>query len=175
MQESTIVSINHNGEYFINSLGEDNSEVSKGEKQSLGVIAGRVRARLEIYPSMKVFVRGDANVAYGSVVSLMSFLQKNGVDEIRLISTIDKTRDKRLAELKRAEKRVENERYKVQQRLKKLKAKVKQEKQAKAKAEKNRKDAEQKIKLALKKKRLPEKKAKEAEASKFEKKNILNR
>ncbi len=83
----------------------------------------------------------------------------------RLID-IKQKREKHLADLKRAEKRVENERYKEQQRLKKLKAKVKQEKQAKAKAEKNRKAAEQKIKQALKKKKLAEKKAREAEKRK---------
>mgnify|MGYP001581496153 FL=1 len=85
-QQPTIVTINKDGDYFINSLNEDDSEVSKGEKLPLGVIAGRVSARLEIYPSMKVFVRGDANVAYGSVVSLMSFLQKNGVDKVGIVT-----------------------------------------------------------------------------------------
>ncbi|MBC8493770.1 MAG: protein TolR [Candidatus Thioglobus sp.] len=85
-QQPTIVTINKDGDYFINSLNEDDSEVSKGEKLPLGVIAGRVSARLEIYPSMKVFVRGDANVAYGSVVSLMSFLQKNGVNKVGIVT-----------------------------------------------------------------------------------------
>jgi biopolymer transport protein TolR len=35
---------------------------------------------------MKVFVRGDASVAYGVVVSLMSFLQKNGVDKVGIVT-----------------------------------------------------------------------------------------
>jgi len=35
---------------------------------------------------MKVFVRGDREVAYGSVVSLMSFLQNNGVDKVGIIT-----------------------------------------------------------------------------------------
>ena len=85
-QQPTIVTINKEGEYFINSLNEDESNVSKGEKLPLGIIAGRVSARLEIYPTMKVFVRGDANVAYGSVVSLMSFLQKNGVNKVGIVT-----------------------------------------------------------------------------------------
>ncbi|MBT3276581.1 protein TolR [Candidatus Thioglobus sp.] len=85
-QQPTIVTINKEGEYFINSLDEDGSDVSKGEKLPLGIIAGRVSARLEIYPSMKVFVRGDASVAYGVVVSLMSFLQKNGVDKVGIVT-----------------------------------------------------------------------------------------
>jgi biopolymer transport protein TolR len=85
-QQPTIVTINKEGEYFINSLEDENSDVSEGEKLPLGIIAGRVSARLEIYPSMKVFVRGDANVAYGVVVSLMSFLQKNGVDKVGIVT-----------------------------------------------------------------------------------------
>ncbi len=84
--QPTIVTINKNGEYFINSLDEDTSEISEGERLPLGIIAGRVSARLEIYPNMKVFVRGDENVAYGSVVSLMAFLQKNGVDKVGIVT-----------------------------------------------------------------------------------------
>ncbi|BBB23559.1 biopolymer transport protein TolR [Isorropodon fossajaponicum endosymbiont JTNG4] len=85
-QQPTIITIDKQGKYFINSLNEDNSDVAKGEKLPLGIIAGRVSARLEIYPQMKVFVRGDKQVAYGSVVSLMSFLQKNGVDKIGIVT-----------------------------------------------------------------------------------------
>jgi len=88
-QQPTIITINKDGEYFINSLNEDNSDIVQGEKLPLGIIAGRVSARLEIYPSMKVFVRGDANVAYGSVVSLMSFLQKQGVDKVGIVTESD--------------------------------------------------------------------------------------
>lgn len=85
-QQPTIITINKEGDYFINSLNEDDSNITKGEKLPLGIIAGRVSARLEVYPSMKVFVRGDTNVTYGVVVSLMVFLQKNGVDKIGIVT-----------------------------------------------------------------------------------------
>ncbi|BBB22856.1 biopolymer transport protein TolR [Abyssogena phaseoliformis symbiont OG214] len=85
-QQPTIITIDKQGKYFINLLNEDDSDVAKGEKLPLGIIAGRVSARLEIYPQMKVFVRGDKQVAYGSVVSLMSFLQKNGVDKVGIVT-----------------------------------------------------------------------------------------
>ena len=78
---------------------------------------------------------------------------------------IAKKKEKRLKDLIRAEKKVENERYKEQQRLKTLKAKTKKEK---ALAEKKRKAEEEKIKQVLKKKKLAEKKAKEAEKKKKE-------
>jgi colicin import membrane protein len=83
----------------------------------------------------------------------------------RLIAT-KKKRENRLKALKRAEKKVENERYKEQQRLKRLKAEVKQEKKAKTIAERKRKEAENKSKQALKNKKLSEKKALDAEKRK---------
>jgi len=86
-QQPTIVTVNRDGDYFINSLDEeDSSEVTKGEKLPLGIIAGRVSARLSVYPDMKVFVRGDRQVEYGKVVALMSFLQKHGVEKVGIIT-----------------------------------------------------------------------------------------
>ncbi|HIE78845.1 MAG TPA: protein TolR [Candidatus Thioglobus sp.] len=85
-QQPTIITINKEGDYFINSLDENTAKLTDGELLPLGIIAGRVRARLEIYPKMKVFVRGDREVAYGSVVSLMSFLQKNGVEKVGIVT-----------------------------------------------------------------------------------------
>lgn len=83
----------------------------------------------------------------------------------RLI-TIKQKRENRLKALQRAEKKVENERYKEQQLLKRLKAEVKQEKKAKTIAERKRKEAENKSKQALKNKKLSEKKALNAEKRK---------
>ncbi|MFP6776379.1 MAG: protein TolR [PS1 clade bacterium] len=85
-QQPTIITINKEGDYFINSLDENTAKLTDGELLPLGIIAGRVRARLEIYPRMKIFVRGDREVAYGSVVSLMSFLQKNGVEKVGIVT-----------------------------------------------------------------------------------------
>jgi biopolymer transport protein TolR len=85
-QQPTIITINKDGDYFINSLDENTARLTDGELLPLGIIAGRVRARLEIYPQMKVFVRGDRAVDYGSVVSLMSFLQSNGVEKIGVVT-----------------------------------------------------------------------------------------
>jgi biopolymer transport protein TolR len=35
---------------------------------------------------MKVFVRGDKDVNYGSVVQLMALLQQSGVDKVGIIT-----------------------------------------------------------------------------------------
>ena len=85
-QQPTIITVNREGDYFINSLDEDSAQVTQGEKLPLGIIAGRVSARLSVYPSLKVFVRGDREVSYGKVVALMSFLQKNGVEKVGIIT-----------------------------------------------------------------------------------------
>ncbi|HAP92086.1 MAG TPA: protein TolR [Gammaproteobacteria bacterium] len=85
-QQPTIITINRAGEYFINSMADEGAEVSSGERLSLGRIAARVQARLQVFPQMKVFVRGDREVAYGSVISLMSFLQKNGVEKVGIVT-----------------------------------------------------------------------------------------
>lgn len=80
-QEPTIITINRNAEYFINSMSGEGAE-----RLSAGKIAARVQARLQTFPSMKVFVRGDREVAYGAVIALMSFLQKNGVGKVGIIT-----------------------------------------------------------------------------------------
>jgi colicin import membrane protein len=76
----------------------------------------------------------------------------------------------RVEELRKAEKKLENERYKEQQRLKKLKKQKAEEEKKKSKLEKERKIAEKKAKEAEKKKKLAEKKAKELEAKAEEEK-----
>jgi len=43
-------------------------------------------ARLEAYPEMKVFVRGDRDVNYGRVVQLMALLQQSGVDKVGMVT-----------------------------------------------------------------------------------------
>lgn len=85
----------------------------------------------------------------------------------RLIQ-VKQQREKRLADLKRAEKKVENERYKEQQRLKRLKDQTKKAAQAKAAAEKKRQAEELKIQQAKKHKLEAEKKAKAAKKKALE-------
>ena len=85
-QQPTIITINKDGQFYINSLDENKAKITDGDLVPLGIIAGRVRARLEMYPNMKVFVRGDKEVAYGTVVLLMSFLQNNGVEKIGVVT-----------------------------------------------------------------------------------------
>lgn len=79
----TIVSINKAGKYFINSFDVDNDNE---QDFALNIITARIKARLGIYPNMQIFVRGDRGVKYGLVVDLMSFLQKNNIGKVGLLT-----------------------------------------------------------------------------------------
>ncbi|MBE8189470.1 MAG: protein TolR [Candidatus Thioglobus sp.] len=77
-----IITINKDGKYYLSSF-DINGE---GEWLKAESVAARVKARLDVSPQMKVFVRGDKQVAYGVVIELMAFLQKNGVGKIGIIT-----------------------------------------------------------------------------------------
>jgi biopolymer transport protein TolR len=83
-QPPTIISMNKKGDYFINSLDEDSSGSDEVKKSSLRAVVISAKARLEVYPTMKVLIRGDKDVTYGSVIALMSFLHKNGITKASL-------------------------------------------------------------------------------------------
>jgi biopolymer transport protein TolR len=86
-QLPTVITIDKRGNYYINSLHDVSSaDLEDGEKVSINIVIGRVIARLDTYPQMKVFVRGDKDVNYGSVVQLMALLQQNGVDKVGIIT-----------------------------------------------------------------------------------------
>lgn len=77
--EPIIVSVDREGEYYI-SLGDEETPVS------LDDIADQVIIILDRRPDTPVMVRGDRNVSYGQVVTLMSTLQVAGVANVGLIS-----------------------------------------------------------------------------------------
>jgi len=85
--QPTVITIDKQGDYFINSLQDATAELTEeGERVSINVAVNRVIARLQIWPEMKVFVRGDKNIDYGRVVELMALLQQNGVDKGGLVT-----------------------------------------------------------------------------------------
>lgn len=105
----------------------------------------------------------SADIPKAVTVDLESIEQ----EKQRLIQ-VKQQREQRLADLKRAEKKVENERYKEQQRLKRLKEQTKKAAQAKSAAEKKRQAEELKIKQAKKYKLEAEQKAKAAKKKALE-------
>ncbi|MDR5858672.1 protein TolR [Halomonas eurihalina] len=78
-RDPIIVSVDRDGQYFV-SLSGDETQVSLDE------LSERVIILLERQPATRVLVRGDRNVSYGQVVTLMSTLQTAGVANVGLIS-----------------------------------------------------------------------------------------
>lgn len=78
-QEPVIVSVDREGRYYI-SVGDDKAATS------LEDISDKVIAILNRRPNTPVLVRGDRNVPYGQVITLMSTLQVAGVSDVGLIS-----------------------------------------------------------------------------------------
>ncbi|WFM73193.1 protein TolR [Halomonas sp. CKK8] len=78
-RDPIIVSVDRDGQYYI-SLGDDETPVSLDE------VSERVIILLDRQPGTPVMVRGDRNVPYGQVVTLMSTLQTAGVSNVGLIS-----------------------------------------------------------------------------------------
>ncbi|WP_413616593.1 protein TolR [Halomonas cupida] len=78
-KDPIIVSVDRDGQFFI-ALGGDETQVSLDE------LSDRVIILLERNPGTPVMVRGDRNVAYGQIVTLMSTLQVAGVENVGLIS-----------------------------------------------------------------------------------------
>ncbi|WP_027349649.1 protein TolR [Halotalea alkalilenta] len=74
-----IVSVDSNGEYYMSRDG-DNTPVSL---ESLGA---QVQSVLAEQPQTPVMVRGDRNVSYGQVITLMATLQSAGVPNVGLVS-----------------------------------------------------------------------------------------
>ncbi|MBB3140952.1 protein TolR [Halomonas organivorans] len=78
-RDPIVVSVDRDGQIFV-SLSGDETAVD------LDQLGERVRILLEREPGTRVLVRGDRNVAYGQIVTLMSTLQTSGVANVGLIS-----------------------------------------------------------------------------------------
>jgi len=79
-EEPLIISIKKDGSYYIN-LGE-------GQEQSidLATLKDKVTKVRAAKPNTPVMVWGDKDVAYGTIVELMSELQQAGVPDVGLVT-----------------------------------------------------------------------------------------
>jgi len=127
------------------------------------VLIGLINSNMQSWDESMKAVQSKPTYAVPKAVTID--LSEIKQEKQRLIN-LQKKKEKRLRDLQRAEKKVENERYKEQQRLKKIKANIKKERKVKALAEKSRKATEKKVKEALKKKKIADKKTKQAEQKK---------
>ncbi|MGR8947629.1 MAG: protein TolR [Gammaproteobacteria bacterium] len=78
--EPVVVSVDKNGQFFID-IGENPESVIDGN-----ALIERVAKLLKLKPDTEFLVRGDENVSYGSVVSLMTLLQEAGVPSVGLVT-----------------------------------------------------------------------------------------
>ena len=79
LQQVLVVSINREGQYFLNLGGEDTAV-------SLSLLAEQVSKIKAANSNLQVLVEGDADIAYGRVIELMDLLQKIGIGDVGLVT-----------------------------------------------------------------------------------------
>ncbi len=79
-QEPLVVSVDSAGLYYLD-FGENRTDPIDAT-----TLATRVAALLRHRPETSVVVRGDRNVPYGSVVGLMTILQRSGAPSVGLMT-----------------------------------------------------------------------------------------
>lgn len=85
-QEPIVVSIDKDGQYYLNIAAEPNVPLSlETIKQQVGEALSAAKQK------RSVLVKGDQHVDYGKVVTAMVFLQQAGVPNVGLITNPDDT------------------------------------------------------------------------------------
>ncbi|MFP4611228.1 MAG: protein TolR [Thiohalophilus sp.] len=79
-EEPLVVSVNREGDYFIN-LGEDTDTPLEA-----GALVQRVEAVLRQRSDKTVYIKGDRDARYGQVVAVMATLQEAGVRDLGLVT-----------------------------------------------------------------------------------------
>jgi len=79
-REPVVVSVDARGDFYIN-YGENQEQPVSPQ-----VLAARVGALIRYQPDLPVLVKGDRNVSYGRVVSVMALLQGAGVPGVGLMT-----------------------------------------------------------------------------------------
>lgn len=83
-REPIIVSVNKNGEYFLN-INSNPTEVISTKNLMVRVAAELTLAK-ETKTDLPVLVKGDKGVAYGKVVQVMSLLKQSGASQVGLLT-----------------------------------------------------------------------------------------
>jgi biopolymer transport protein TolR len=78
-ENALIVTIREDGSYYLNTGDEEKTVTLKQ-------ISERSSKIIKANPDIKVLVEGDRNLKYGSVIELMSVLQKAGAGNVGLIT-----------------------------------------------------------------------------------------
>jgi biopolymer transport protein TolR len=78
--EPMIVSVDVAGLYYINIGGDDLTAISAAEVES------RIQKVMRSNPKKLILVRGDKNVTYQQIISLMSLIQGAGAPSVGLVT-----------------------------------------------------------------------------------------
>lgn len=79
-----VVSIDSAGRYYFNLASQPEKSLSQNEL--LYQVAAHLKIAADQVQQKPVYVKGDKDVAYNKVVSLMALLQKAGVQDVGLIT-----------------------------------------------------------------------------------------
>lgn len=79
-QEPVIVTVDRDGNYYINIAGDEKTPISAEE------VASRVGKVISVNPAKLLLVRGDKHTNYEQVVQLMSLLQQAGAASVGLVT-----------------------------------------------------------------------------------------
>lgn len=81
-QDPLIVSIQRDGSMYLNVGGDEGESVSI----SLTELQDRAMKVLRARPDVPVFVRGDTQLPYGTIVNVMTILQQAGAESVGLLT-----------------------------------------------------------------------------------------
>ena len=84
-QEPIILSVNSQGQYFLNIAPDSKQVISP--QDILNLVSAKLQAIQNQHETVAVLVKGDQAVDYGKVVQAMVLLQKAGAKQIGLITT----------------------------------------------------------------------------------------
>ena len=80
-QDPLIISVDSKGQFYLEI------QSSQNEPLALLQLSEKISSILKVNPSLQVVVRGDGQVEYQRIISLMSELQNTGVDNVGLITS----------------------------------------------------------------------------------------
>ena len=82
-QQPTVITIDKDGNYYINSMMDPGIEdTGTTEVVSLNIVVYQVLERREIWPDMQVFVRGDVDADFGKVLGVIAELEYKGIEKL---------------------------------------------------------------------------------------------
>ncbi|MCY3858659.1 MAG: protein TolR [Gammaproteobacteria bacterium] len=81
-QDPLIVSIQRDGSMYLNVGGDDSEDESISQTE----LQDRAMRVLRARPDVPVFVRGDTELPYGTIVSVMTILQQAGAESVGLLT-----------------------------------------------------------------------------------------